>query len=62
MCPRGAKYDATYVTFALMATGLVKVTCCQPEAVSLLNVAVASLVPEAVHRFPTCVPVFAVDL
>ena len=45
-----------------MATGLAKVTCCQPEAVSLVNVALASLVPVALHRLPTWVPVFAVAL
>jgi hypothetical protein len=43
-------------------TGLPKLTCCQPEAVSPLNVADASFVPDAVHRFPTWVPVLPVPL
>jgi hypothetical protein len=48
--------------FALIATGLGNVTLCQPEAVSLVNVADASFVPDAVHRVPMWVPVFLVDL
>jgi hypothetical protein len=51
-------YDATYVVFAWICTGLAKLTCCHPDAVSLENVAVPSSVPVLVHRFPTCVPVF----
>ena len=47
---------------AVIATGLAKVACCQPEAVSLLNVTDASFVPEEVHTFPTWVPVLAVLL
>ena len=60
--PAGAKYEATYTVPAVIATGLAKLTCCQPEAVSLLNVADASFVPEEVHRFPTWVPVLALPL
>ena len=41
------------------ATGVPKFTCCQPEAVSLVNVAVASSVPLIVHRLPMCVPMLA---
>ena len=44
--------------FASIATGLAKLTCCQPEAVSPLKVASASWVPSAVHRCPMWVPVF----
>ena len=33
-----------------MATGVEKVTCCQPERISPVNVAVASSVPSALHR------------
>ena len=35
---------------AVIFTGLEKLTCCQPLAVSLVNVAVASKVPVALHR------------
>ena len=45
--------------FALISTGLAKVTDCQPEAVSPVNVADASFVPDAVHRLPMWVPVLA---
>ena len=41
-----------------MLTGLEKLTCCQPLAVSLVKVALASRVPEVVHRSPIWVPVF----
>ena len=44
------------MVLALIATGLAKLTCCQPEAVSPVNVAVARSVPEAVQRWPTWVP------
>ena len=44
--------------FAVIATGCANLTCCQPDVVSLVNVAVASLVPPDVHRLPMCVPVF----
>ena len=47
---------------AVIATGWPNVTCCQPLAVSLVNVAVASSVPVRVHRWPTWVPVFVVPL
>ena len=41
---------------AVIATGEAKLTCCQPEAVSPLNVADASSVPLALHRLPMWVP------
>ena len=44
------------------ATGEVKLTDCQPDADSLVNVALASLAPAALHREPTCVPVLPVPL
>ena len=47
---------------AAMATGLAKVTCCQPVAVSLVKVAVASRVPVLVQRWPTWVPVLLAPL
>ena len=34
----------------MTATGVEKLTCCQPLAVSLVNVAVASCCPPLVHR------------
>lgn len=43
--------------FEVIATGVAKLTCCQPDAVSPLKVAVASFVPALLHRLPTCVPV-----
>ena len=46
----------------MIVTGVAKVTVCQPEAVSLVNVAWASRVPAAVHRLPMCVPVLAAAL
>jgi hypothetical protein len=55
-------YDATYVVFAVIATGLPKLTCCQPVAVSLVNVACPNTVPVLDHRLPTCVPVFPLPL
>ena len=47
---------------AVMATGEAKLTCCQPEAVSLVKVAEASRVPALVQRLPTWGPVLAVLL
>ena len=47
---------------ALIATGVVKFTCCQPEAVSPVKVAVASNVPVLDHRFATWVPVLVLAL
>ena len=41
-----------------MPTGLAKVTCCHPDAVSFVNVADASFVPVEVHNVPMWVPVF----
>ena len=48
--------------FAVIATGLAKVRLCQPEAVSFVNVPVASCVPLEDQRVPVCVPVFPVPL
>ena len=39
-------------------TGVAKFTCCQPLAVSLVKVALASNVPVLVHKSPMWVPVF----
>ncbi len=50
------------MVLAEIATGLEKLTCCQPLAVSLVNVAAASWVPLLVHRWPTCVPVLPLPL
>jgi hypothetical protein len=44
---------------AVTATGVAKLTCCQPEAVSLVKVAVASRAPAVIHRLPMCVPMLA---
>jgi len=41
---------------AEICTGLLKITVCQPLAVSLVKVAVASLVPVLDHSVPTWVP------
>ncbi len=46
----------------MIDTGLENVTYCQPEAVSLVNVADASSVPVELHRLPMWVPVFAAAL
>jgi hypothetical protein len=58
----GAWYDAMYVAFGLIGTGVEKFTCCQPDADSPENVAWASSCPLAVHRLPMCVPVLAATL
>jgi hypothetical protein len=50
-----------YVVLPVMATG-VMLTVCQPDAVSLVNVPVASSVPVELQRWPTCVPVLPVPL
>jgi hypothetical protein len=52
-------YEATYTVFAVMATGFEKFTCCQPEALSPIKVALARSVPKPFHRLPTCMPVLA---
>ena len=52
----------TYGVFAAIGTGVEKLACCHPEWVSLVNVTLASLVPAAVHRVPTCVPVLLAPL
>jgi hypothetical protein len=44
---------------ALIATGLENVTVCHPDPDSFANVADVNNVPDADHRLPTCVPVFA---
>ena len=46
----------------MIATGVEKLTCCQPDVVSFSNVAVASSWPSLLHRLPTWVPVLAADL
>ena len=51
-----------YGVFAWICTGLANVSCCQPLALSLVKVPVASSVPVFDHRFPMCVPVFFVPL
>ena len=45
-----------------IGTGFEKLTDCQPDVVSLENVADASSWPPDVHRLPTWVPVLAADL
>jgi hypothetical protein len=47
---------------AVIATGELKVTNCQPEALSLVKVAEESSVPVEDHRLPMWVPVFVVAL
>src|SRR5207249_4282571 len=47
-----------YVVFAMTDTGLAKLACCHPLAVSLANVVEAISAPALVHRFPTWEPVF----
>ena len=44
------------------ATGVVKFSCCQPEAVSSENVPVANKLPVLDQRFPTWVPVLVAAL
>jgi len=46
----------------VIATGVAKFACCQPDAVSLPNVTEASFVPDADHRLPTWVPVLPLPL
>ena len=45
------------MVLAVIATGVPKLTCCQPEAVSPVKVAWASWVPPVVQRRPMWVPV-----
>ena len=61
-CPVLEKYDATYVVPAVTATGEEKSSSCHPRAVSLLNVPLASNVPEEVHKLPVCAPVSSASL
>jgi len=48
--------------FGSIWTGLAKVTCCQPEADSLVKVASASSCPPVVQRLPMWVPVLVAAL
>jgi hypothetical protein len=48
--------------FGNTSTGVEKVTCCQPLAVSPVNSAFARRSPVALQRLPKCVPVLAADL
>ena len=41
---------------ALIATGEENVACCQPDAVSPVNVTVARLTPVVDHNVPVCTP------
>ena len=50
------------MVLAVISTAGDSATSCQPEAVSPANVASASNVPAADHRWPTCAPVFWVPL
>ena len=45
-----------------LGTGVAKFTCCHPDPVSPVKVALANFVPVLVHRLPTCVPVLAAAL
>ena len=56
--PFGAKYDTTYVVFAVTAIGDANVACCQPEPDSFVNVTEPKFTPADDQRLPTCVPVF----
>ena len=46
----------------MTATGVEKSSSCQPDAVSLLNVPLASSEPVELHRLPMCVPVLSDSL
>ena len=46
----------------MIATGVLNVTCCQPTAVSAVNVAVASNWPSCDHRCAVCVPLLPAAL
>ena len=50
------------MVFLFSGTGWEKFTCCQPEAVSLVKVALASSWPVEVHRLPMWVPVLVLAL
>src|SRR3954453_13516206 len=45
-----------------MLTGGEKVACCQPDALSPVKVALANNTPFALQIFPTCVPLFPLNL
>ena len=51
-CPNSLWYDATYVVFAVTATGVENDTRCQPVALSFVNVACASWMPLFDHKWP----------
>ena len=46
----------------MTATGVPNFACCQPLAVSLMNVTVASRVPVLLHSDPVWVPVLPLPL
>ncbi len=46
----------------MTGTGVAKVACCQPLALSLVKLTWASRVPVLVHRDPTWVPLVSVGL
>ena len=50
------------MVLAVTATGVAKVACCQPLAVSLVKVTDASRVPVEVQSDPMWVPVLPVPL
>jgi hypothetical protein len=50
------------VVFAVIATGVGRFICCQPDAVSFVNVTLASRWPVRDHTLPTCVPLFVANL
>ena len=60
--PSLTRFATSSAVLAVMATGVAKFTCCQPEALSPENVAEARFVPVLDQRLPTCVPVFEAAL
>src|SRR5680860_1221501 len=59
--PFGAKYDATYVVFAVIATGDEKLACCQPLPDSPVNVTDANNDPDEPGRLRAHVELRVVD-
>ena len=53
---------STQTVLAVVGTGLENSTCCQPQAVSPVNVTVVSNVPLLVQRLATWVPVLVLAL
>jgi hypothetical protein len=51
-----------YTVFAEMEMGVEKFTCCHPEEVSFVKVALPSNVPVVDQRWATWVPVFIAAL